>query len=143
MPTPTDPSAKNPGPQPPAPQPGSMVRPGPGLGLWWAFIGILGLGLVSLYLGWLHLGGAVMSLAFGFAALVRLVRPQDSGGLQIRTPVVDIVFYLGAAVNVLGAVLLVERLLPLRVLGLVDLALVLVIAVVWGRTERVRRWLAR
>lgn len=117
------------------PAPRLAPRARHGLGMWWLFIAILGAGLAMLGAGWLTAGGIVMALAFGVAALVRLVRP-DAGGLHIRSRAVDVLFYLSAALNVLGAVLLVERLVPLRVVGIADVALLGTVAVVWLRGER-------
>lgn len=106
------------------------------LGWWWLFIAGVAVGLLWLCLGWLHAGGIVMALAFGLAAAIRLARPDGGGGLVIRSRPVDVVFYLSAALNSLGAVLLVERLVPLRLVGGADLALLVVLAVVWWRGER-------
>ena len=103
------------------------------------FMATVAVGLVLLSIGWLHAGGIVMALGFALAAVVRFVRPHDSGGLQVRSRGADVVFYLAAALNVLGAVLLVERLLPLRVVVLADVALLLTVAGVWWRGERDRR----
>ncbi len=121
------------------PGPRLAARAKHGLGPWWPFMATVAVGLVLLSIGWLHAGGIVMALGFALAAVVRFVRPHDSGGLQVRSRGADVVFYLAAALNVLGAVLLVERLLPLRVVVLADVALLLIVAGVWWRGERDRR----
>ena len=79
-------------------------------------------------------------------AAFRLARPvEGGGGLHVRSRALDVVLCLTAAINVLGAALMVGPHLPWQVLGVIDLGLLAVIAVVLvidGRAARAA-WRAR
>lgn len=93
-----------------------------------AAVGLAGL-VVLVATGHVVLGAGVIALAFGLAAVLRWVLPAErSAGLQVRSRALDVVLYLAAGINVLGAALMVGRHLPWQILGAVDLALLLVIA---------------
>ncbi len=97
-------------------------RPGGWLGLWWAFGAVVLAGLFIAVAGQLLAGGTIIAAGFALAALWRH-RAADPGGLIVRNRRLDVWFYAAFAVNVLGAVLLVDRRMEGWILAMADLAL--------------------
>lgn len=125
------------------------ARPGSGtrLGPWWPCAALGAVGLVVLVgTGHIVWGAALIALAFVMAAAFRLTQPTErGGGLHVRSRALDVVLCLTAAINMLGAALMVGPHLSWQVLGAVDLVLLVVIAVVFiidGRAAR-DAWRAR
>ncbi|MCA0437710.1 MAG: DUF3017 domain-containing protein [Austwickia sp.] len=80
------------------------------LGVWWAPAVVLTVGFLIVVAGDRALiGGIVMGAGFALAAVLRLVLPEDrSGGLVVRTKVLDLVALVGLAVAVVVAFVLVN-----------------------------------
>ncbi|WP_068431282.1 DUF3017 domain-containing protein [Piscicoccus intestinalis] len=119
------------------------ARPGSGtrLGPWWPCAALGAVGLVVLVgTGHIVWGAGLIALAFVMAAAFRLAQPAErGGGLHVRSRALDVVLCLTAAINMLGAALMVGPHLSWQVLGAVDLVLLVVIAVVFiidGRAAR-------
>ena len=117
------------------------------LGPWWPCAAVGAVGLVVLVgTGRFVWGAGLIALAFVMAAAFRLARPAEGGGgLHVRSRALDVVLCLTAAINVLGAALMVGPHLPWQVLGVIDLGLLAVIAVVLVIDGRAARdaWRAR
>lgn len=117
-----------------------MSRPAVALRAWWWLGGpvLLGLAVIGLT-GHLLIGGVVMTAGFVAALVVRLTRPSDrAGGLPVRSRNLDAYFYGAAAVNVLGAVLLVTAHADWRLLLAVDAGFFLLMVSEWWRSGRAR-----
>lgn len=86
-----------------------------GLRAWWILGTVTAAGAVLAAAGATLLGGCVIGAAFVIAVLLRLTRRDHGrlGALVIRTASLDLWLYTTAAVNIVGATLLVTRQAPL------------------------------
>ena len=116
----------------------AVAGPAIPLRAWWACGGLLLLGLAVVGLtGRVLVGGALMAAAFVVAAGLRAVLPpQRAGGLNVRTRPLDLLFYVAAAVNVLGGVLLVLHHAPLRLVVGADVVLAAALGWLWFDATR-------